>query len=67
MKDKVKLEFDSYEVRTIINALNRLRNEAKGKNMSTDSVDDLLLKIIDESNKKKVLSKVLRIDNGRRY
>lgn len=68
MKDKIRLEFDSYEIKTIINALNDLRNKSKEQNISTDIVDEILLKLIDEIDKKKQFIKILTRDNyGKRY
>lgn len=68
MKDKIRLELDSYEIKTIINALNDLRNKSKEQNISTDIVDEILLKLIDEIDKKKQFIKILTRDNyGKRY
>ena len=52
--DKVQvLEIDKYERGTMINALNEFRNALIKQGISTDGVDDLLLKIIDGPMKKK--------------
>lgn len=67
MKDKIKLELDFYEAKTVVNALNQLREKAKAQNLSTDIVDELLCMIIDEMSKKKTFVKTLRKDDGRRY
>lgn len=63
--DKVQiLEIDKYERGTIINALNEFRNSLIKQGVSTDSVDDILLKIIDSPMKKKSFFRGL-IENAR--
>lgn len=66
--DNNKVELDRYEVNIVINALNQLRTDLKNNNESPNEVNNLILKLIEENNsKKKVLSKILRRDNGRRF
>ena len=50
------IDLDRYEKGTIINALNHLRNKLLEDGISTDSVDDIILKILDAPLKKKGLS-----------
>lgn len=52
MKDKIKIELDKYEMGIVINALNSLRNSIKEEKGDTTDVDDILLKIINENDKK---------------
>ena len=54
MKERIKCDFDNCEVRIIINALNELRTNLKKENQSTNSIDDLLLKLIDIINRKNI-------------
>lgn len=42
-----KLDIDKYERGIIINALNQFRNQLKDDGLSTDDVDELLIKIIE--------------------
>lgn len=42
-----KLDIDRYERGIIINALNQFRNNLLDEGLSTDAVNELLLKIID--------------------
>lgn len=55
METKQVLEIDKYERGTLINALNRLRNELIGQDVSTDSVDELILKVMDAPVKRRSL------------
>lgn len=67
MKDEVKvLMLDKYEIGILINALNEFRNKLIAEQRETEPVDEVLLKAIDAPIKKKILTKSLRIDNGRK-
>ncbi len=46
MKGKIKIEFDRYELGTILNALREFRNIKIREEITTESIDDLLLKLI---------------------
>ena len=54
MKDKIKLEFDRYELGIVINALNQFRNAKKQEEMDTSAIDEILKKLIDEGDRKKI-------------
>lgn len=47
MRNLKVLKIDSYEQRILVNALNRMRNDLKAENTTTDGIDELLLKVID--------------------
>ena len=53
MEEKYILEFDRYERGITLNALNHLRNKLMEDGIDTDTIDDLILKIIDTPAKKK--------------
>ena len=55
MEEVYVIEFDRYEKGTTINALNHLRNKLMEDGISTDSVDDIILKLLDAPSKKKSL------------
>lgn len=60
---------DKYEIGIIINALNNYRYKLKSMNESRNEVNELLLRLLDDSekvSKKKVLSRIVTRDNGRR-
>ena len=64
-----KIEIDKYEIGIIINALNNYRYKLKSMNESRSEVNELLLRLLDDSekvSKKKVLSRIIMRDNGRR-
>lgn len=64
-----KIEIDKYEIGIIINALNNYRYKLKSMNESRSEVNELLLRLLDDSekvSKKKVLSRIITRDNGRR-
>ena len=44
---KRKFKFDDYEIRTLILALNELRNQLIREERYTDAVDELMLKLVD--------------------
>ena len=52
MEEKYILEFDRYERGITLNALNHLRNKLLEDGIDTDTVDDLILKILDTPSKK---------------
>ena len=54
MKDKIKLEFDRYELGIVINALNQFRNAKKQEEMDTSPIDEILKRLIDEGDRKKI-------------
>ena len=54
MKDKIKLEFDRYELGIVINALNQFRNATKQEEMDTSPIDEILKRLIDEGDRKKI-------------
>ena len=63
-----KVELDTFDSKIIINALNNMRYKLKSNNQPRGEVNDILLKMIDETDKKKVL--ILRKhtkDNARRF
>ena len=51
MKKKIKLKLDDFECNLLINGMNELRNILLAENLPTEDVDELLLKIIDKSEK----------------
>ena len=55
MDEKYVLEIDRYERGITLNALNHLRNKLLEDGIDTDTVDDLILQIIDTQQRKKVL------------
>ena len=50
MEEVYVIEFDRYEKGTTINALNHLRNKLLEDGISTDSVDDIILKLLEIVN-----------------
>lgn len=63
-----KVELDIFDSKIVINALNNMRYKLKSNNQPRGEVNDILLKMIDETDKKKVL--ILRKhtrDNGRKF
>ena len=48
---KVKIKFTDFEYNLLINGMNEFRNMLLAENLPTDDVDELLLKIIDKSEK----------------
>lgn len=53
MEEKHDIEFDSYERGIVINALNHFRNDLLEENRDSSPVDDVLLKVIRASGKRK--------------
>ena len=69
LSDYGKTDMDKYEIGIIINALNNYRYKLKSMNESRNEVHELLLILLDDSekvSKKKVLSRIVTRDNGRR-
>ena len=50
-KKKIKLKLDDFESNLLINGMNEFRNILLAENLPTEDVDELLLKIIDKSEK----------------
>lgn len=65
MENKKVIELDRYENGIILNALNEFRTKLINENISTDSVDELLMKVMDTPYKKRSLS--LGKAKGNRY
>lgn len=65
--DTDRVELDIYEYKIVIGALNNLRTSMKEQQQSPIEVSNIILRMIEENGKKKVLSRILRKDNGRRY
>ena len=53
MEEKHDIEFDSYERGIVIKALNHFRNDLLEENRDSSPVDDVLLKVIRTSGKRK--------------
>lgn len=51
MKDKVKIEFDKYELGILLNSIIEYRNNKIKEEVSTDSIDDLYIKVADTYDK----------------
>lgn len=51
MSKKVKMKFTDFECNLLINGVNEFRNMLLAENLPTEDVDELLLKIIDKSEK----------------
>lgn len=51
MSKTVKIKFTNFGCNLLINEMNELRNMLLAENLPTDDVDELLLKIIDKSEK----------------
>lgn len=48
---KIKIKFDDFECNLLINGINEFRNLLLAEGKTTEDVDKLLIKIIDESEK----------------
>ena len=48
---KIKIKLCSFELNLLINGMNEFRNMLLAENLPTEDVDELLLKIIDKSEK----------------
>lgn len=51
MRRKVKVKFTDFECNLLINGMNEFRNMLLADRLPTEDVDELLLKIIDKSEK----------------
>ena len=51
MRRKVKVKFTDIECNLLINGFNKFRNMLLAENLPTEDVDELLLKIIDKSER----------------
>ena len=51
MREKVKVKFTDFECNLLINGMNEFRNMLLADGLPTEDVDELLLKIIDKSEK----------------
>ena len=51
MRRKVKIKFTDFECNLLINGMNEFRNILLADGLPTEDVDELLLKIIDKSEK----------------
>jgi hypothetical protein len=51
MRKKVKVKFTDFECNLLINGMNEFRNMLLADGLPTEDVDELLLKIIDKSEK----------------
>ena len=49
MRRKIKVKFTDFECTLLINGMNEFRNILLAKDLPTEDVDELLLKIIDKS------------------
>lgn len=65
MNNKVKIEFDRYELGTLLNALREFRNIKIREDIATDSIDELLIRLLDIYEKRCPLMKALKRDYGR--
>ena len=51
MKRKIKVKFSDFECNLLINGMNEFRNMLLADGLPTEDVDELLLKIIDKSER----------------
>ena len=51
MRRKIKVKFTDFECNLLINVMNEFRNMLLAEGLPTEDIDDLLLKIIDKSEK----------------
>ena len=51
MRRKVKVKFTDFECNLLINGMNEFRNMLLADGLHTEDVDELLIKIIDKSEK----------------
>lgn len=65
MKDIFKLELDRYEIGILLNALREFRNLKIKEDISTESIDDLYIKVADIYQKKCPLLTSIRKDYAR--
>ena len=55
MSRKTKIKFKDFECDLLINGMNEFRNMLLAEDLPTEDVDELLLKIIDKSEKQGVI------------
>ena len=55
MSRKTKIKFTDFECNLLINGMNEFRNMLLAEDLPTEDVDELLLKIIDKSEKQGVI------------
>ena len=51
MSRKTKIKFTNFECNLLINGMNEFRNMLLAEGLPTENIDELLLKIIDKSEK----------------
>ena len=51
MSRKTKIKFTDFECNLLINGMNEFRNMLLAKDLPTEDIDELLLKIIEKSEK----------------
>ena len=51
MSRKVKIKFTDFECNLLVNGMNEFRNLLLAEDLPTEDVDELLLKIIDKSER----------------
>ncbi len=51
MRRKIKIKFKDFECNLLINGMNEFRNMLLAEDLPTEDVDELLLKIIDKSER----------------
>ena len=51
MRKKVKIKFTDFECNLLVNGMNEFRNMLLADGLPTEDVDELLLKIIDKSER----------------
>ncbi len=54
MKEVKVLELDKYEYGIIINALNEFRNKVLEEGKDSESIDEILLKVLEAPDKKRM-------------
>lgn len=59
INDNHKFELDIFDAKIVINALNNMRYKLKNENKPRDDVNNIILKMIDETDSKK--KRVLRM------
>ena len=51
MRNTTKIKFTDFECNLLINGMNEFRNMLLAENLPTEDVDELIIKIIDKSDK----------------
>ena len=65
MNDKIKIELDKYEVGIVLNSLLEYRNKTIQSEISTDAIDDLLVKFSKLYEKICPLIKAIKMEYAR--